>query len=110
MEIAGALAEMNKFVIHKDYPELKDKAVNIYLLEGTGRLLNAMSPESSEKARQFLEKVGVKVMTGTLATDCDDKSVTTSTGEIIKTGLILWTAGITGNKLTGFSQENYGSC
>jgi NADH dehydrogenase len=108
VEIAGALAEMNKFVIHKDYPELKDKMVNIHLIEGTDRLLNAMSSESSEKARQFLEKLGVKVLTGTFATDCDNESVTTSKGEKIKTGLILWTAGISGNRIKGFSQENYG--
>ena len=108
VEIAGALAEMNKFVIHKDYPELKDKTVNIHLIEGTDRLLNAMSPESSEKATQFLRKFGVKVLTGTLAVDCDNESVTTSSGEKIKTGLILWTAGIAGNRIKGFSQENYG--
>jgi NADH dehydrogenase len=108
VEIAGALAEMNKFVIHKDYPELKDKMVNIHLLEGNDRLLNTMSPESSEKARQFLEKFGVRVLTGTFATDCDSESVTTSKGEKIKAGLILWTAGISGNKIKGFSQENYG--
>ncbi len=108
VEIAGAIAEMNKFVIHKDYPELKNKRVSIHLLEGNERLLNTMSPESSKKARQFLEKVGVRVMTNTLAVDCDDKSVTTSTGEKIRTGLILWTAGISGNKVKGFSPENYG--
>jgi NADH:ubiquinone reductase (H+-translocating) len=108
VEIAGALAEMNKFVIHKDYPELKEKKITIYLLEGTERLLNTMSSESSEKARQFLEKFGVRVMTGTLAKECDEKSVTTSTGETIKTGLILWTAGIAGNKIKGFSGDNYG--
>jgi NADH:ubiquinone reductase (H+-translocating) len=108
VEIAGALAEMNKFVIHKDYPELKDKTVNINLIEGNDRLLNAMSPESSEKARQFLEKFGVSVLTGTFVVDCDNESVTTSTGEKIKTGLILWTAGIAGNRIKGFSQENYG--
>lgn len=108
VEIAGALAEMNKFVIHKDYPELKEKKITIYLLEGNDRLLNTMSSESSQKAKQFLEKFGVRVMTGTLATDCDEKSVTTSTGETIKTGLILWTAGISGNKIKGFSGDNYG--
>jgi NADH dehydrogenase len=108
VEIAGALAEMNKFVIHKDYPELKDKTVNIHLIEGNDRLLNAMSPESSEKARQFLKKFGVRILTGTFAVDCDNESVTTSTGEKIKTGLILWTAGIAGNRIKGFSQENYG--
>jgi NADH dehydrogenase len=108
VEIAGALAEMNRFVIHKDYPELKDKMVNIHLIEGTDRLLNAMSPESSEKARQFLKKFGVRILTGTFAVDCDSDSVTTSTGEKIKTGLILWTAGIAGNRIKGFSQEDYG--
>jgi NADH dehydrogenase len=108
VEIAGALAEMNKFVIHKDYPELKDKTVNIHLIEGNDRLLNAMSFESSEKARQFLKKFGVRVLTGTFAVDCDNESVTTSTGEKIKTGLILWTAGIAGNTIKGLSQENYG--
>ena len=108
VEIAGALAEMNKYVIHKDYPELKEKSVKIHLLEGTVRLLNAMTPESSEKARQFLERMGVRVLTNTLATDCDDNSVTTSTGEIIKTGLILWTAGIQGNRIKGLPLESYG--
>jgi NADH dehydrogenase len=108
VEIAGALAEMNKFVIHKDYPELKDKMVNIHLIEGYDRLLNTMSPESSEKARQFLEKFGVRILTSTFAVDCDSESVTISTGEKIKTGLILWTAGISGNRIKGFSQENYG--
>jgi NADH dehydrogenase len=107
VEIAGALAEMNKFVIRKDYPELKDKNVNIYLIEGTERLLNSMSAKSSEKARQFLEKAGVRILTNTFAVDCDNESVTTSTGEKIKTGLILWTAGIAGNRIKGFSPENY---
>jgi NADH:quinone reductase (non-electrogenic) len=108
VEIAGALAEMNKFVIHKDYPELKEKSVKIHLLEGTDRLLNSMSPESSEKAKQFLERMGVRVLTGTLAVDCDMNSVTTSAGEVIKTGLILWTAGISGNRIKGFPRESYG--
>jgi NADH dehydrogenase len=108
VEVAGAFAEMNKLVIHKDYPELKNKMVKIHLIEGTDRLLNTMSRDSSEKARQFLEKFGVKVLTNTLAVDCDSTSVTTNTGEKIKAGLILWTAGIAGNKLKGFSQENYG--
>jgi len=82
--------------------------VNIHLIEGTDRLLNAMSPESSEKASQFLKKFGVRILTGTFAVDCDSDSVTTSTGEKINTGLILWTAGIAGNRIKGFSQEDYG--
>lgn len=108
VEIAGALAEMKKFVIYKDYPELKGKSVNIYLLEGSDRILGTMAPKSSKKAQEFLEKMGVKVMTRTFATDCNERSVTTSGGEVIKTGLILWTAGITGNRIKGFSADQTG--
>ena len=108
VEIAGALAEMNKYILPKDYPELKNKKTNIFLLEGTHRLLNAMSEKSSQKSKQFLENLDVKVMTGTLAVDCDEKSVTTNKGETISTGLIIWTAGISGNKIKGLAPENYG--
>ena len=108
VEIAGALAEMNKYILPKDYPELNKKKATIHLIEGTNRLLSSMSEGSSEKAKQFLETLDVKVMTGTLAIDCDEKSVTTNKGEILNTGLIIWTAGISGNKINGFSPENYG--
>ena len=108
VEIAGALAEMKKFVIYKDYPELKNKPVNIYLLEGSDRLLGTMTRESSKKAYEFLSRLGVSILINTLATGCDDKSVTTSTGQVIRTGLILWTAGITGNRIRGFSNDHFG--
>jgi len=108
VEIAGALAELNKFILSKDYPELKNKKAKIHLIEGTDRLLNTMSEKSSEKARQFLEKLDVNVMTGTFAVECDEKSVTISSGEKINTGLIIWTAGISGNNIKGFSKEVYG--
>ena len=108
VEIAGALAEMNKFVIRKDYPDLKNKVVSICLIEATDRLLNTMLPESSVKARQFLEKSGVRVLTGTTAVDCDNRSVTTNKGETIRAGLILWTAGIAANRINGLSSEVYG--
>jgi NADH:ubiquinone reductase (H+-translocating) len=108
VEIAGALAELNKFILPKDYPELKNKRATIHLIEGTNRLLNTMSEVSSEKAKQFLEKLNVIVMTGTLVTDCDEMNVFLSTGDKITAGLIIWTAGITGNKIGGLSPDSYG--
>jgi NADH dehydrogenase len=108
VEIAGALAEMNRYILQKDYPELKNKKATIYLIEGAPRLLNVMSEKSSKKAKQFLEKMDVKVLTRTLVTDCEEKSVTLSTGAIISTGLMIWTAGISGNKIKGFSEGSYG--
>jgi NADH:ubiquinone reductase (H+-translocating) len=107
VEIAGALAEMNKYIIPKDYPELKEKKINIYLLEGQSRVLNSMSEKSSEKAQSFLEKLGVSVLTNTLATGSNDKCVSTSDGRTICTSLIIWTAGIRGFTLEGLAPEVY---
>ena len=101
VEIAGALAEMNKYVIHKDYPELKKKNASIFLLEGAPRLLGAMSEKSSEKARTFLEKMGVKVLLNTLVTGCSDKCISTNAGVKICSSLVIWTAGIKGNRIEG---------
>ncbi|HEX2920210.1 MAG TPA: NAD(P)/FAD-dependent oxidoreductase [Bacteroidales bacterium] len=107
VEIAGALAEMNKYVLPKDYPDLKDLRAKLYLLEGTDRLLNAMSEKSSAKAREFLEKNDVKVLTGILATGCTEKEVFLNNGEKISAGMIIWTAGIKGNFMQGIRHEYY---
>lgn len=107
VEIAGALAEMDKYVLAKDYPDLGGKRAKIWLLEGNSRLLGMMAEKSSEKAREFLENHGVKVMTGTLAKGCTENEVFLSNGESIKTGMIIWTAGITGNIIPGLRSESY---
>lgn len=107
VEIAGALAEMDKYVLKKDYPDLHGRRAKICLLEGTDRLLNMMSEKSSEKARQFLEDHGVKVMTNTFAKGCAENEVSLSTGETIPTGMIIWTAGIRGNLIQGLKEESY---
>jgi NADH dehydrogenase len=108
VEIAGALAEMNKYILQKDYPELKSGKATIHLIEGSSRLLGAMSEKSSEKARQFLENLDVKVMTGTMVLDCSENYVLINPGNRIDTGLIIWTAGISGNKIKGFPSTTYG--
>lgn len=106
VEIAGALAEMDKYVLGKDYPDLGRRAT-IYLLEGTGRLLNMMSEKSSAKAKEFLEKHAVNVLVNTLAKGCSETEVFLSTGETINTGMIIWTAGIRGNTIPGLPEECY---
>ena len=107
VEIAGALSEMNRYVLPKDYPELCGEGANIYLIEATDRLLNMMSEKSSQKAKDFLEKSGVKVLTGTFVTGCDESTVFTSAAGNIRTKMIIWTAGITGNRIEGLRSESY---
>jgi len=105
VEIAGALAEMNKYVLTKDYPEFKEIRAKIYLVEAVDRVLSAMSKQSSEKARGFLEKLGVQVLTNTKASGCDSKTVFLDSGKSINTGMIIWTAGIKGNSIDGLNPE-----
>jgi len=105
VEIAGALAEMNKYVLPKDFPEFKDLRANIYLIEAADRVLNMMSEKSSSKAQEFLEKAGVQVMTNTKATGCDEQTVFTSSGINISTSMIIWTAGIKGNLVDGLNPD-----
>lgn len=105
VEIAGALAEMNKYVLKKDYPEFKEIRAKIYLVEALDRVLSSMTQKSSDKARGFLEKVGVTVCTKTRATGCDDKTVFLDSGQKINTGMIIWTAGITGNSIEGINRD-----
>jgi NADH:ubiquinone reductase (H+-translocating) len=103
VEIAGALAEMNRYVLPKDYPEFKEIRAKIFLVEAGDRVLSTMSQKSSDKARVFLGKMGVNVLTNTKVTGCDEKTVFTDKEINISTGMIIWTAGITGNKIEGLN-------
>jgi len=105
VEIAGALAEMNKYVLPKDYPEFSEIRAKIFLVEAGDRVLSVMSQKSSEKARLFLENMGVTVLTSTKASGCDEKTVFLDSGQNITTGMIIWTAGIAGNKISGLRPE-----
>jgi NADH dehydrogenase len=107
VEIAGALAEMNRHIIPKDYPELKSNRPKIFLVEAGERLLNVMSERSSLKAREFLEKAGVNVLLHTKAVGCDDENVHLDNGKLIRTRMLIWTAGIKGNTIEGINNECY---
>ncbi len=105
VELAGALAEMKKYVLPKDYPELDFSKMNIYLLEGTTKTLAAMSEKSSAQSRKYLERLGVTVMTEKMLKDYDGYAVLLSDGKQINTATVIWAAGIKGNIPTGISKE-----
>ncbi|MBK5272500.1 MAG: NAD(P)/FAD-dependent oxidoreductase [Bacteroidia bacterium] len=97
VELSGALAEMKKFVLPKDYPELDFSKMNIYLLEGSGKTLGSMSEKSAAQSRKYLEKLGVKVLTNTLVKNYDGRDVLLGDGSHISTNTLIWAAGIKGN-------------
>lgn len=101
VEVSGALAEMRKYILPKDYPELDFSKMNIYLVEAADRTLSAMSNESSIKSKEYLEKLGVKVLVSTQVTNYDGNKVEFNSGEVIHTHTLVWAAGIKGNTING---------
>lgn len=102
VEVSGALAEMKKYVLPKDYPELDFTKMNIYLLEGTGKTLASMSEKSSAQSQKYLEKLGVTVLTNTLVRDYDGITVSLKDGNNIPAATVIWAAGVKGNIPAGF--------
>jgi NADH dehydrogenase len=63
VEVAGTIAEMKRFILPKDFPEMDFSQMRIVLLEGSPRVLNAMKDISSTKAAHYLKEMGVEVHT-----------------------------------------------
>ena len=101
VELGGAVADMKRFVLPKDYPELDFSKMKIYLVEGSPRTLAAMSEKSSEQSKKYLEKLGVTVMPNTIVKDYDGENVLLNTGERIPSAMVIWAAGIKGNVPAG---------
>jgi len=105
VELSGTLAEMRAFILPKDYPELDFSGMQIHLLEGSGKLLGAMSEESSAKSKKYLEDMGVIVHTEQVVTGFDGKYVTTKQGLHLRADNLVWAAGIKANPLNGLNPE-----
>ena len=107
VEIAGALAEMKKDIVPKDYPDLADR-MHIYLLNSGNRLLKAMDPASSATAERDLKQMGVHVRNGWRVTDYKDNVVSVGNGETIESTTVIWVSGIKANSIGGVPQESVG--
>ena len=105
VELSGAIADMKRFVLPKDYPELDFTQMKIYLLEGTAKTLAAMSEKSSLQSQQYLQKLGVTVLTNTLMKAYDGKTVQLQNGDTIETAMVIWAAGIKGNVPEGIHKD-----
>jgi NADH:ubiquinone reductase (H+-translocating) len=105
VELSGAIAELKRYVLPKDYPELDFKRMKIFLLEGMGKTLGTMSEKSSAQSQKYLEKLGVNVMLNTMVKDYDGLKVTLQDGSTINTAMVIWAAGIRGNVPAGIDQS-----
>lgn len=108
VEIAGALAEMRRYVIPYDYPDMDSSLMHIYLIEAGDRLLAGFSQESSQKAYEFLKSMGVDIQFGKMVTDYRDHKVVMKDGTEIPTRTFLWVSGIRANAMPGIDESHLG--
>ncbi len=99
VEVAGALGELKRYIVPREYPTIPQEDLSIELLEGSDRLLGAMSVKSQKHAVEYLEKLMVNVRLGNLMTKYEDNVVTLSDGSTINSGMVIWTAGVTGQPI-----------
>lgn len=100
VELAGALAEIAKMTMMKNFRHFDPSAARVLLLEGGARLLTSFPKDLSEYAREELESLGVEVRTNTLAKSIDDAGVTLTRkdehDERVGARTVLWAAGVGG--------------
>lgn len=99
VELAGTFAELQRHVLSCDFRRLHLEQAKVILIEGGDRILDAYSPKLSEKARQQLESLGVKLLLKTRVQDIKPGEVHTANG-IIRAGTIIWGAGVQSVGLT----------
>ena len=94
VEYAGALAELLRIVLGRDYPELDPALARIVIVEGLDRLLSAFHPKLGTYAADELRSLGIELRTSTLVETAGDASVVLRGGEVIATRTVVWSAGV----------------
>ncbi len=107
VELAGALAEMKKAILPKDYPDLDVRKMEINLIQGSNRVLDSMSENASEKAEKFLLNLGVSVWKNVRVTGYDGKTVTTNSDLSFDSATVIWTAGVQGALPHGLKADSF---
>jgi NADH:ubiquinone reductase (H+-translocating) len=105
VEVAGALGELKKKVLPRDYDELDLKKMNIWLIEGMPRLLNGMSDFAGQRALKYLKKFDVRVQLNTLVSSYDGKVAHLHNGDSLPGRTLIWAAGVEGNVIEGLPDE-----
>src|SRR6266516_6614104 len=94
VEMAGALSELIRLVLVKDYPRLNIKDVRILLLEATDKLLAAMPERLREAAGRTLWRKWIEVRFSATVADFDGERVRLKSGEVIPAHTVIWAAGV----------------
>ena len=104
VELAGAIGEMSRFTLARDFRNIDTKLTRVILIESGPRILSMFSEKLASRATRDLEKLGVQVWPNTLATDIDEHGVQAGP-ERIASSTVLWAAGVRGVEIEGQRQQ-----
>lgn len=98
VELAGAIGEMSRFTLAKDFRSINAKLTRVFLMEAGPRILPAFAEELADRATRDLEALGVQVWTSSLVTHIDEEGVQVG-DEHIRAGTVIWAAGVQASSL-----------
>ncbi len=101
VELAGAFAEMKKYIIPHDYPEIDLDKMKIWLIEGTTKLLGGLSEQASVKAYKYLTEMGINVVLESAVTNYDGHLLKLAGHKSLQSTIVIWTAGVQGKPVPG---------
>ncbi len=110
VEMAGAIGEMSRFTLARDFRRIDPKLTRVILIEAGPGILPSFDPGLASRAMRDLESLGVQVWTNSRVTDIDATSVQVGQ-ERIRTGTVLWAAGVRASDLgasTGADRDAQG--
>lgn len=93
VELAGAIGEMSRFTLARDFRHIDSKLARVMLIEAGPRILPAFSEEMASRAVRDLEELGVQVWTDSLVTNLDENGVEIGE-ERVSSATVLWAAGV----------------
>ena len=98
VELAGAIGEMSRFTLAKDFRNINAALARVMLIEAGPRILPQFSEELAARATRDLEHLGVQVWTNSAVTKIDAQGVEIR-GERIDAATVLWAAGVKASSL-----------
>ncbi len=102
VEMAGAIAEMARHTLRRDFRRIDPSVARVLLVEAAGRILGAYPAKLSAKAAEQLYRLGVEIWTDTQVTEIGDGRVTVRRGghdEHLATVATIWAAGVRASPL-----------
>ncbi len=111
VELAGAIGEMSRFTLARDFRSIDSTSARIILIESGDRILSMFEESLAAHAARDLEQLGVQVWTNSLVTKIDSLGVEVGSTERIQSATVLWAAGVQASpigKETGLEVDRQG--